>query len=223
MRLIHFTDLHFRKPWFRFIARVAKHYDAVAITGDFLDSLSATPAVDQVAWITKWIRKFPGQRLYVSSGNHDQERDDLPRNLQHWVTDLDFPHVSTDGDITSLGSTTVQCVGWGEQPQPCGPHSIALMHCPPAGAQTAIEEKSGTDFGDYELALTLLHGFQPPELILGGHVSRPCHWNDLFGPNSLSTNPGCADGPRPPYIVIDLTVRTAGFIRPGKPIESVAF
>jgi Icc-related predicted phosphoesterase len=223
MRLALFSDLHFRKSTFRHIAKAAAVYDAVAIAGDFLDSLSATPAVDQVAWVTKWMRDFPGRRLLVASGNHDQERDDLPQHLQHWLADLDFPHLSTDGDITLLGSTVVQCVGWGEQPQPCGPHSIALMHCPPSGAQTAIEKESGLEFGDYELALTLLQGFQPPELILSGHVHRPRRWNDPMGLNSLSLNPGCADGPRPSYIVVNLTVRTAEFISPNHPIESVAF
>lgn len=223
MRLAHFSDLHFRKSTFRHIAKVAADYDAVAITGDFLDSLSATPAVEQVAWVTKWIRNFPGRRLLVASGNHDLERDDLPRHLQHWLADLDFPHLSTDGDITSLGATAVQCVGWGEQPRPCGPHSIALMHGPPSGAQTAIEEESGLEFGDHELALTLLFGFHAPELILSGHVHRPRRWNDVMGPNSLSLNPGCSDGPRPPHIAINLSVRTAEFIRPNSPTESIAF
>ncbi|HTH46800.1 MAG TPA: metallophosphoesterase [Candidatus Limnocylindria bacterium] len=223
MRLIHYTDLHYRKSWFRHVARAAQHCDAIAITGDFLDSQSVTPAVDQVAWITRWIRRFPGPRLLIESGNHDQERDDLPRHLQHWVADLDLPHVYTDGDITALGSTTVQCVGWGEQPQPCGPRSIALMHCPPTGAHAAIEAESGRDFGDYELALTLLRGVQSPDLILSGHVHRPRRWFDRMGPNSLSFNPGRCDAPHPPHIIIDLNVRTAEFVRHNRPNESVSF
>lgn len=223
MRLLHVSDLHFNKQWFAWTKRVAKDFDAIAITGDVIDSTSATPITRQIEWLIDWIRVFPNSRLLICSGNHDHEREDLPSHLQHWMADLDFPHLATDGDITSLGATVVQCVGWGKQPQPCGPRSIALMHCPPAGGQTAIEEESGLDYGDYELALTLLFGFHAPELILSGHVHRRRRWNDVMGPNSLSLNPGFADGPRPPHIVIDLSVRTAEFVRPNSPTESVSF
>ena len=91
-----------------------------------------------------------------------------------------------------------------------GPESLALVHCPPSGARTARDKQSGNDYGDFELAHIMRHGFRPPALVLSGHVHSRQRFHDRVG-FSLSLNPGYAAGVPPNHIIIDLAVRTAEF------------
>ena len=222
--ILHVSDFHFHRPWFEWTKRVAKKFSAVAYTGDFLDSAyPSTPAVEQVAWVTKWCRDFPVP-LWVVSGNHDHDRDDLPPHLQRWVsTSLAFDHVTTDGMRTALGPWTVECAAWGEVPRAEIPQCLALVHCPPEGAETAMEETVGIDYGDFELANILRHGFRPPELVLSGHVHLRRRFYDSTG-FAMSLNPGRAEGgAHPNHIIINLTVRTAELISNTEDRKTISF
>ena len=223
--VLHVSDFHFHLPAFHWCRRVAANFSAVACTGDFLDSSpdSSTPAIDQVAWVTQWVRDFPVP-LWLASGNHDHDREDLPRHLQRWVTKLKFKHVTTDGRRTTHGSWEVECVGWGEVPQAESRQCLALVHCPPAGAETAIESAFRVDYGDFDLGEILRHGFQPPELVLSGHVHQRRRFYDRVG-YSLSLNPGAARAKAayPNHIILDLDVRTAELVSATEGRKTVPF
>jgi 3',5'-cyclic AMP phosphodiesterase CpdA len=84
MRLLHITDLHFRTPWFDWLAMEAPRFEACCFSGDFLDFLPTAPVSlrKQSRWMRSWLKAFPG-RMYACTGNHDWW---MP---QEYVTDND--------------------------------------------------------------------------------------------------------------------------------------
>ena len=38
MKIIHATDLHYNKSWFKFIKNLESNFDIVCIIGDFIDA-----------------------------------------------------------------------------------------------------------------------------------------------------------------------------------------
>lgn len=72
MKIIHTTDLHFNVDWFNWISPQQVNFDVLCITGDFLDDSKDTTMIEQIEWITKWMKYF-NKPLFVCSGNHDIE------------------------------------------------------------------------------------------------------------------------------------------------------
>ena len=72
MKILHTTDLHFTKHWFTWIALQQNNYDVFCITGDFLESSKDETLLEQIEWISSWMKSFK-KPLFVCSGNHDIE------------------------------------------------------------------------------------------------------------------------------------------------------
>lgn len=216
LRVLHCSDLHFEKRWFDWIRQQCHLYQAVVISGDLIGRAGGVSMHEQVKWVTQWIANFPGKRLILCSGNHDERPDDVPPSLQNWVQDLDYAHVTTDWQNVQVGAWNFECVPWGEMPLRGGPKQIAVCHCPPEGAKTAIVEPECVDFGDFELGEWLRQPqghssdelFSPPAILLSGHIHRPRRWWDQVGACSLSFNPGVGPvAPRgiPNHNIVNLT------------------
>jgi hypothetical protein len=114
MRILLLADLHFREPWFRWLA--AQKADLSVIAGDLLDGFRAGGLLPQMGWVSGWCARFPGY-LAVSSGNHDgnepggsfdpdgladmpeEKREMLLPLLQakYWMDFLERPGLVTDG------------------------------------------------------------------------------------------------------------------------------
>ena len=58
MRILHTTDLHFNKKFFKWIDNQQTNFDIFCITGDFLESSKDESLFDQINWISKWMRSF---------------------------------------------------------------------------------------------------------------------------------------------------------------------
>lgn len=201
MRILHVTDFHYHQPWFDWLSRNAANFDAVALTGDLLGLSKREPIDRQIAWVQHWIREFPGQ-LMICSGNHDV----LEGDSAAWLETAAREKVLVDGQHLALGAWSFEAVGWGLAPTRGGENQIALVHCPPEQAETAIHLDEATDWGDFELHELLVRGPAAlrPRLVLSGHVHRPRRWFHKLG-NSWSLNPGVgSDKSNPNHTVIDL-------------------
>lgn len=212
VRVLVVSDLHFNKEWFDWVQKqAALHlHDGIIIAGDLIGPVWNCSAKDQVAWLTRWIKTFPGKRLVLCSGNHDQRPDDVPPALQNWMEALDYPHVTTDRQNVDIRGWGFECVPWNAMPLRGGLKQIAVCHCPPEGAKTAINDPECVDFGDFELGEWLRrplgrHGYpQPPYAVLSGHTHRRRRWWDRVGKTwSLNTGVG-ASVSVPNHIVLTL-------------------
>ena len=58
MKILHTTDLHFNKDWFLWIANQQDNYDVFCITGDFLEDSKDETLLEQIDWITQWMKAF---------------------------------------------------------------------------------------------------------------------------------------------------------------------
>ncbi|MBW7893747.1 MAG: metallophosphoesterase [Opitutaceae bacterium] len=218
MRILHVTDFHYHQPWFDWLSRNAVDFDAVALTGDLLDLSKREPIERQIAWVQHWIREFPGQ-LMICSGNHDALEGDSAAWLARGATNK----VLVDGQHLALGAWSFEAVGWGSLPSCGGENQIALVHCPPEQAETAIHLDEATDWGDFELHELLVRGPAAlrPRLVLSGHVHRPRRWYHRFG-RTWSFNPGVGVHREVPnHIELDLERGIAIWCRANRPDEFV--
>jgi len=205
MRLLHVTDFHANRRWFKWVADHAGDHDLIAYTGDFLDNFGAESLGAQIKWITAWARAL-SRPLLSCPGNQDVESEAAPVASGRWMTALpgakDF---SQSGHVERLGHTFVR-VGWMEPTPELRRGDIVLSHAPPAGCFTATTKGSGADNGDINLADALRSAAaSPPWLVLSGHVHNPVRWKDRCG-GTVTLNPGVGTNLAiPNYISIDTT------------------
>src|SRR5271157_3898780 len=113
MKLLHVTDFHANRRWFRWVADHAEDYDLIAFTGDFLDIFSAESLGAQIRWITAWARALPCP-LLSCPGNQDVESRAAPVASGRWMTTLPGAKAySLSGHVERLGYTFVR-LGWME-------------------------------------------------------------------------------------------------------------
>jgi Calcineurin-like phosphoesterase len=77
VRILLTADLHYHRPWFEWLLRVADRFDLLCIAGDLLDINHPDGFVPQLIYLYEWTQllvKLP-TRLALCSGNHD-----LPAN-----------------------------------------------------------------------------------------------------------------------------------------------
>ncbi len=56
MKLLHVTDFHSNRRWFKWVADHAEEYDLIVYSGDFLDIFGAESLGSQVRWICDGLR-----------------------------------------------------------------------------------------------------------------------------------------------------------------------
>ena len=95
MKILHTTDLHFTKHWFTWIALQQNNYDVFCITGDFLESSNDETLLEQIEWISSWMKSFK-KPLFVCSGNHDIEE----LENEDWLNQI--PNVYSDNNIKTI-------------------------------------------------------------------------------------------------------------------------
>lgn len=189
MKILHLTDLHGNRRWFRWLVGHAAGHDLVCVTGDLINQSS------DVGWVSRTLGGL-GAPLAVCSGNHDDA--DVS-----WVQDRRLRSETwLDGDAFNLSGVSFRCLAWNEPiPSRCAVGEVWLSHAPPAGCRPA-RTYYGIDYGDFELGEVCRRG-HAPDIVLCGHVHEPAAWCDGCG-ESLVFNPGKDSAMHPPHIVLDL-------------------
>ena len=73
MKILHVTDIHFKRFVFDSISEQQNHYDAICVTGDFLDETNDVAIDAQIDDVRAWILSFKTP-IFVCSGNHRNDR-----------------------------------------------------------------------------------------------------------------------------------------------------
>ena len=220
MKILHLTDLHFRKHWFEWATTVAHEFDVVCISGDFLDIFDARDLQTQIAWVSDWMRSFPA-KLVTCTGNHcwwpswdanDENGDGK------WLRRLASSQITTDGQTTVIGEVQFTSVGWMSPPNAptLALPQMIIAHCGPRGS--GVAHNGRRDLGEI-LLRDLVH--EHPAIVLSGHVHDPVKWHGLVG-KSVCFNPGFEpDASQPRHVRLDLKTRTAELVVNGTTIDTV--
>ena len=183
MKILHTTDLHFTKHWFTWIALQQNNYDVFCITGDFLESSKDETLLEQIEWISSWMKSFK-KPLFVCSGNHDIEE----LENEDWLNQI--PNVYSDNSIKTINGIKFGCIPYIAPDffefDEC---DILLYHLPPAQSKTAIHNKTNADWGDKEIARFLQKKILKPKVLLCGHMHYPIDRIDKIG-NTTVYNTG---------------------------------
>lgn len=183
MKILHTTDLHFTKHWFTWIASQQNNYDVFCITGDFLESSKDETLLEQIEWISSWMKSFK-KPLFVCSGNHDIEE----LENEDWLNQI--PNVYSDNSIKTINGIKFGCIPYIAPDffefDEC---DILLYHLPPAQSKTAIHNKTNADWGDKEIARLLQKSILKPKVLLCGHMHHPIDRIDKIG-NTTVYNTG---------------------------------
>ena len=183
MKILHTTDLHFNKNWFTWIALQQNNYDVFCITGDFLESSKDETLLEQIEWISSWMKSFK-KPLFVCSGNHDIEE----LENEDWLNQI--PNVYSDNSIKTINGIKFGCIPYIAPDffefDEC---DILLYHLPPAQSKTAIHNKTNADWGDKEIARFLQKKILKPKVLLCGHMHYPIDRIDKIG-NTTVYNTG---------------------------------
>lgn len=183
MKILHTTDLHFTKHWFTWIASQQNNYDVFCITGDFLESSKDESLLEQIEWITNWMKSFQ-KPLFVCSGNHDIEE----LENEDWLNQI--PNVYSDNSIKTINGIKFGCIPYIAPDffefDEC---DILLYHLPPAQSKTAIHDETNADWGDKEIARLLQKKILKPKVLLCGHMHYPLDKIDKIG-NTTVYNTG---------------------------------
>lgn len=209
MKILHVTDLHFRKDWFTWVEAQAKLFDLVCISGDFIDLFldwKHSPA-SQAKWVVDWLNRFPS-KIAVCSGNHDwwEESPHVkdPMAFGRWLKNGG----TSDNESLELDGYLVYCKPWigGKVPESSKP-VILLAHGPRQGSPLAVGIDG--DNGDPEFEI-ITAGLPKDSIVLSGHVHTAQGWYELWE-GLHCFNPGTAkkDAGAPNFVIIDTNMRTA--------------
>ena len=167
MKILHTTDLHFNKQWFKWIKAQQNKYDIFCITGDFLDDSKDETLLEQIDWITIWMKSFK-KPLFVCSGNHDIEE----LENEDWLNKIS--NVYSDNSIKIIDGIKFGCIPYIAPDfidfDEC---NIILYHLPPSNTTTSTHNKTNKDWGDKELSRLLKKKIISPKIILCGHLHHP--------------------------------------------------
>lgn len=179
MRILHITDLHFNKHWFEWIADQQKNYDVFCITGDFLEDSKEETLLEQIEWVTNWMKQFK-KPLLICSGNHD---------IEELENDDWFNHISnvySDNTIKTINGIKFGCIPYIApdfyEYDEC---DVILYHLPPSHTKTAIHNETNEDWGDKELYRSIKNGVLTPNILLCGHMHHPMDTIDNINNTSI--------------------------------------
>lgn len=167
MQILHITDLHFNKHWFRWIEKQQDKFEVFCITGDFLDDSKNETLLEQIEWITIWMKNFQ-KPLFVCSGNHDIEE----LENEDWLNKI--LNVYSDNSIKLINGIKFGCIPFiAPDFFEFGECDVVLYHLPPSNTKTSIHNETNEDWGDKEFYRNIKSGLLTPKIILCGHMHHP--------------------------------------------------
>jgi len=170
MKILHTSDLHFNTQWFEWITKQQDIYDIFVISGDFLDSSKEETLVEQIVWVSNWIKAFK-KPIFVCSGNHDIEEFDN----EEWLNAIDTLNHYADNSKKVIDGVRFGCYPYigAEGYYDFDDVDILITHVPPKYTDVSIDKSSGVDWGDDDLYNALIRKIIKPKIILCGHMHYP--------------------------------------------------
>jgi len=183
MKILHTTDLHFNKHWFEWIANQQKKYDIFCITGDFLEDRKEENLLEQIDWITHWMKSFK-KPLFICSGNHDIEE----LENEDWFNNIS--NIYSDNTTKTIDDIKFGCIPYiAPEFDDFWNCDVILYHLPPANTKTSKHKDTENDWGDKQFARYLKNGLLKPKIVLSGHMHYPIATNDKIK-TTMIYNPG---------------------------------
>jgi Icc-related predicted phosphoesterase len=172
LKILHTTDLHFNKQWFEWILNQQNHYDVFCITGDFLEDAKDETLLEQIHWISNWMKKFQ-KPLFICSGNHDIEE----LENEDWFNKVS--NVYSDNSIVTIDGVKFGCIPYlAPEFYEFDTCDVILYHLPPTKTKTAVHNKTNVDWGDVELYRAIQKDVLSPKALLCGHMHHPINTVD---------------------------------------------
>jgi Icc-related predicted phosphoesterase len=179
VKILHTTDLHYTKEWYKWIYDQQDNFDIFCISGDFLDESKDDDISVQIEWVSEWLNSF-SKPLFVCSGNHDIVDYD-------WLDSISS--IYSDTTIKIIDDISIGCISYivpdFYEYDDC---DIILYHIPPAFCDTSISSKDHKDYGDRELYQAIKSSIIKPKILLCGHIHDPIK-DQIKIKNTLISNP----------------------------------
>ena len=184
MKILHATDLHYNKSWFKFIKDIESNFDVVCITGDFIDAFDEDGIAPQILYTSKWLANFT-KPVFVCSGNHDVGL----AYEQEWLNDI--PNIYADNAVKEIDGVKFGCVPY------LRPNYEKF---PPAYTKASVGA-SGNDYGSEKLYNAIGKQVISPKILLCGHTHNPIK-NICRLKYTTIYNPGCDRNLKEPKIIV---------------------
>ena len=186
MKILLVSDLHYALKQFDWMHEIAGDYDAVMISGDVLDIVSAVPLQGQLVVILNHLKQLSREtRLFICSGKHDLTgRSEAGEKVAQWMADVRRAGIVCDGDCIELGEWRVSVCPWWDGPvardgvraqlaedsQKSGQRWLWLYHAPPDDSPTSWSGKK--HFGDEPLLYIYIYIYTSADLSI--------KWTDVY-------------------------------------------
>ena len=163
MKILHATDLHYNKSWFKFIKNLESNFDIVCITGDFIDAFDQTGIAPQIAYVSEWLASF-NKPIFVCSGNHDVGL----AYEQEWLNDI--PNIYADNAVKEINGVKFGCAPYLKPDYAkFAQCDVLLSHVPPTYTKASVGY-SGDDYGSEKLYNAIGKQVITPKILLCGHI-----------------------------------------------------
>jgi Icc-related predicted phosphoesterase len=104
LKILHVTDLHGNKAYYKWVKEQSTNFDVICISGDLIGSANLSSSYnnnsfDEQKQVTQWLEEMM-LPVFICSGNHDVITDDdnlYDLNLNDFDSSID----DTDGDFNS--------------------------------------------------------------------------------------------------------------------------
>ncbi|MBL0709334.1 MAG: metallophosphoesterase [Sulfurimonas sp.] len=201
MKILHTSDLHFNKRWFKWIEKQQFKYDIFCIAGDFLESSKNETLVEQIDWVSKWLREFE-KPLFICSGNHDIEEFEN----ENWLDKI--PNIYSDNQIVTINGIKFGSIEYiAPEFYKFDSCEVILNHLPPSNTKTSIHKNSGDDWGDKQLRDAIQNGTIAPKIILSGHMHHPTSQIDKIENTTIYNTGVDKKSDIPNFLIIELDAR----------------
>lgn len=192
MKILHATDLHYNKSWFKFIKNLESNFDIVCITGDFIDAFDEGGIAPQIAYVSEWLVSF-NKPVFVCSGNHDVGL----AYEQEWLNDI--PNIYADNAVKEIDGIKFGCSPYLKPDYAkFAQCDVLLSHVPPAYTKASVGY-SGDDYGSEKLYNAIGKQVIVPKILLCGHIHNPIK-NICRLKYTTIYNPGCDKNLKEPKI-----------------------
>ena len=161
MKILHTTDLHYNKSWFKFIKDIESNFDVICITGDFIDAFDEGEIAPQIAYVSEWLANFT-KLVFVCSGNHDLGL----AYKQEWLNDI--PNIFADNAVKEIDGVKFGCPPYLKPDYEKFAQCDVLLSCVPPVYTKASAGTSGDDCGSEKFYNAIGKQVITPKILLCG-------------------------------------------------------